>query len=57
MPYKCAALNCALQLTVEQKNCNPDDSNEEIMFQISIHGQCIPLEESDRLGQWLQKIH
>ena len=50
MPYECAALDC-------RTKCNPDDNNEEIMFQISMHVQCIPLEESDRLGQWLQKIH
>ena len=56
MSYKCAALNCTAVNNC-RTNCNPDDSNEEIMFQISMHVECIPLEESDRLGQWLQKKH
>ena len=47
MPYKCAALNC-------RTNCNPNDGTKEENH-ISMH--VFPLEDPDRLRQWVQRLH
>ena len=44
----------AIQMCSSELSNKLQPAMKKIIFQISIHVQCIPLQESDRLRQWLK---